>query len=124
VGESNLRILNLGFQPIRKISTMSQQWRHYRVKYLLGESDSGLFGGNSNLRGPVWMPAKYLLVETVRRFQQFYADGLKIECPTGSRIMLTLNEVADDVYRAGGASFMPEGCEATPHRILRGWSCR
>jgi hypothetical protein len=81
---------------------VSPQWRHYRVQYLLGESDSGLFGGNSNLGGPVWIPADYLLVETMRSFHHFYADGLKIKCPTGSRIMSTLNEVADDVHHAGG----------------------
>jgi hypothetical protein len=73
---------------IRKITTVSPQWRHYRVQYLLGESDSGLFGGNSNLGGPVWIPADYLLVETMRSFHHFYADRLKIKCPTGSRIMV------------------------------------
>ena len=49
-----------------------------------GESDSALFGGNSNWRGPVWMPVNYLLIENLRRFYQFYGDGLTIECPTGS----------------------------------------
>jgi hypothetical protein len=71
----------------------------YRVKYLPGESDSGLFGGNSNWRGPIWMPVNYLLVENLRRFHQFYGDGLKIECPTGSGVMLTLNEAADELCR-------------------------
>jgi hypothetical protein len=71
----------------------------YRVKYLPGESDSGLFGGNSNWRGPIWMPVNYLLVENLRRFHQFYGDGLKIECPTGSGVMVTLNEVADELCR-------------------------
>jgi hypothetical protein len=69
----------------------------YRVKYMPGESDSGLFGGNSNWRGPIWMPVNYLLVENLRRFHQFYGDGLKIECPTGSGVMLTLSEVADEL---------------------------
>jgi hypothetical protein len=81
---------------------VSPQWRHYRVKYLLGEFDSGLFDGNSNLGGPVWIPADYLLVETRRSFHHFYSDWVKIKCPTGSRIMSTLNEVADDVHHAGG----------------------
>ena len=72
---------------------------HYRVKYLPGESDSGLFGGNSNWRGPVWMPVNYLLIENMRRFYQFYGDGLRVECPTGSGIMLTLNEIADELCR-------------------------
>ena len=72
---------------------------HYGVKYLPGESDGGLFGGNSNWRGPIWMPLNYLLVENLRRFHQFYGDGLRIECPTGSGIMLTLNEIADELCR-------------------------
>jgi hypothetical protein len=72
---------------------------HYRVKYLPGESDGSLFGGNSNWRGPIWMPVNYLLVENLRRFHQFYGDRLKIECPTGSGIMLTLNEIADELCR-------------------------
>ena len=63
---------------------------HYRVKYQPGESDSGLFGGNSNWRGPIWMQVNYLLVENLRRFHQYYGDGLTVECPTGSGVMLTL----------------------------------
>jgi hypothetical protein len=72
---------------------------HYRVTYLPAESDSGLFGGNSNWRGPIWMPVNYLLVENLRRFHQYYGDGLKIECPTGSGVMLTLNEIANELCR-------------------------
>jgi len=72
---------------------------HYRVKYLPGESDGGLFGGNSNWRGPIWMPVNYLLIENLRRFHQFYGDRLKVECPTGSGTMLTLDEVADELSR-------------------------
>ena len=67
------------------------------MNYQPGESDSGLFGGNSNWRGPVWMPVNYLLVENLRRFHLFYGDGLKIECPTGSGTMLTLDQVADEL---------------------------
>jgi len=69
------------------------------VKYEPGESDSGMFGGNSNWRGPVWMPINYLLIENLRRFYTFYGDGLKIECPTGSGVKLTLNEIADELRR-------------------------
>jgi Mannosylglycerate hydrolase MGH1-like glycoside hydrolase domain len=72
---------------------------HYRVKYGPGESDSGMFGGNSNWRGPVWMPVNYLLIENLRRFYLFYGDGLKIECPTDSGVMLTLDEIADELCR-------------------------
>ena len=72
---------------------------HYRVKYEPGESESGMFGGNSNWRGPIWIPVNYLLIESLRRFHLFYGDGLKIECPTGSGVMLTLNEIADELCR-------------------------
>jgi hypothetical protein len=72
---------------------------HYRVKYEPGESESGIFGGNSNWRGPIWMPINYLLIENLRRFHLFYGDGLKIECPTGSGVMLTLEEIADELCR-------------------------
>jgi hypothetical protein len=68
---------------------------HYGVKYLPGESDSGLFGGNSNWRGPIWMPVNLLLVESLRMFHSYYGEGYTIECPTGSGQMMTLNEIAD-----------------------------
>ena len=72
---------------------------HYRVRYEPGESESGMFGGNSNWRGPIWMPVNYMLIENLRRFHLFYGNGLKIECPTGSGVMLTLEEVADELCR-------------------------
>jgi len=72
---------------------------HYRVSYEPGESTDALFGGNSNWRGPVWMPVNYMLIENLRRFYQFYGDGLTVECPTGSGTMMTLNQVADELGR-------------------------
>ncbi|HXT81734.1 MAG TPA: glucosidase, partial [Acetobacteraceae bacterium] len=72
---------------------------HYGVKYLPAESDSGLFGGNSNWRGPVWMPVNYLLVESLRRFYVHYGDGVTVECPVGSGQRLTLDQVADHLAR-------------------------
>jgi hypothetical protein len=72
---------------------------HYRVTYEPGESDGALFGGNSNWRGPVWMPINYLLIENLRRFYQFYGDGLTLECPTGSGTMMSLDEIADELCR-------------------------
>jgi hypothetical protein len=71
----------------------------YQVKYEPGESDSSLFGGNSNWRGPVWMPVNYMLIENLRRFYQFYGDGLTLECPTGSGVMMSLDEIADELCR-------------------------
>ncbi|WP_201983483.1 MGH1-like glycoside hydrolase domain-containing protein [Hymenobacter rubidus] len=65
------------------------------VQYLPGESDSGMFGGNSNWRGPVWFPINYLIVESLQRFYAYYGDSFKVEYPTGSGNLLNLNEVAD-----------------------------
>jgi hypothetical protein len=71
----------------------------YRLKYQPAESDSGLFGGNSNWRGPVWMPVNFLLVESLRRFHSYYGNDFLIECPVGSGQQLTLDEVADHLSR-------------------------
>ena len=66
----------------------------HRVSYEPGESSSGLFGGNSNWRGPVWFPVNYLLVESLQKFAHYYGDGFTVEFPTGSGRRLTLDEVA------------------------------
>jgi len=67
------------------------------VGYEPGESTSGLFGGNSNWRGPVWFPLNFLLIESLQRFHHYYGDHLEVECPTGSGQRLTLWDVARDI---------------------------
>jgi hypothetical protein len=67
------------------------------VGYWPGESLSGLFGGNSNWRGPIWMPVNYLLIESLQKFHHYYGDDFKIECPTGSGQFMTIHEVADEL---------------------------
>jgi len=67
------------------------------VAYWPAESKSGLFGGNSNWRGPIWMPVNYLLIESLQKFHHYYGDDFKVECPTGSGNFLTLAEVADEL---------------------------
>jgi len=69
----------------------------FSIKYTPAESDSGLFGGNSNWRGPIWMPINYLLIQSMQRFYQYYGDDFKIECPTGSGVFMNLNEVANEL---------------------------
>jgi hypothetical protein len=64
------------------------------VKYLPAESDSRLFGGNSNWRGPIWFPVNYMIIRSLHEFSLYYGDTYKVECPTGSGNMLTLDEVA------------------------------
>lgn len=69
----------------------------FSVKYQPGESDSYLFGGNSNWRGPVWFPVNFLIIESLFRFHHYYGDDFKVEHPTGSGNLLTLREIANDI---------------------------
>ncbi|KAH0533819.1 hypothetical protein FGG08_007551, partial [Glutinoglossum americanum] len=69
----------------------------FSVRYTPGEGDTALFGGNSNWRGPVWFPVNYLLIESLQRFHHYYGDDFKVEHPTGSGNMRTLQEIADDI---------------------------
>jgi hypothetical protein len=78
----------------------------FRVDYVPGESNTGLFGGNSNWRGPIWMPCNYLLVEALERYHHFYGDDLRVECPVGSGRMLNLNEVARELSARLGRIFL------------------
>jgi Glycosyl hydrolase family 63 C-terminal domain len=71
----------------------------HRVDYEPAESSSGLFGGNSNWRGPIWMPVNYLIIESLQKFHHYYGDDLKVECPTGSGNMMNLWEVAAEISR-------------------------
>jgi hypothetical protein len=71
----------------------------YRVAYEPAESSTGLFGGNSNWRGPIWFPVNYLLIESLQRFHHYFGEDFKVECPTGSGRFLTLAEVATEISR-------------------------
>jgi hypothetical protein len=71
----------------------------YVVRYEPAESRSGLFGGNSNWRGPIWFPINYLLIESIYKFHHYYSDDFKVECPTGSGQHTTLRGVADELSR-------------------------
>lgn len=71
----------------------------FNVTYTPGESDSTMFGGNSNWRGPIWFPMNYLIIESLQRFHHYYGDDFKIEHPAGSGRMRTLREIADDLSR-------------------------
>jgi hypothetical protein len=71
--------------------------REYRVDYLPAESDSGMFGGNSNWRGPVWFPVNVLIIRALLSFYLYYGDNFKVECPTGSGKMMNLFEVSKEI---------------------------
>jgi hypothetical protein len=80
----------------------------YRVDYAPGESDSGLFGGNSNWRGPIWFPVNYLLIEALERYHHFYGPEFTVEYPTGSGQQHTLAEIAADLERRLLSLFLPD----------------
>ncbi|MDX1996044.1 MAG: glucosidase [bacterium] len=71
----------------------------FSIEYWPAESHSSLFGGNSNWRGPIWFPINYLLIEALKKYYRFFGEAFRIEYPTGSGVMMTLNEVADDLAR-------------------------
>jgi hypothetical protein len=90
---------------IRSLSRSHQQepytvhagGRDYSVSYQPAESDSGMFGGNSNWRGPVWFPMNALLIRALMQFHAYYGNDFRVECPTGSGVMMTLDEVAGEI---------------------------
>jgi hypothetical protein len=75
----------------------SVQGQEYRVDYLPAESDTGMFGGNSNWRGPIWMPVNVLLIRALLQYYVYYGDNFKIECPTASGNLMNLFEIARDI---------------------------
>jgi hypothetical protein len=89
----------------------------YAIKYDPGDSTSDFFGGNSNWRGPVWIPINYLIIQSIRRYGKFYGDGLQVECPVGSGIKLNLEQVADELTRRVISLFEKDG---SGKRLLHG----
>lgn len=79
--------------------TMNVGGRQYRVPYLPAESDSGMFGGNSNWRGPIWMPVNGLIIRALLQYYSYYGDAFVVECPTGSGRYMTLYQVAEEIGR-------------------------
>ena len=82
--------------------------QEHRVDYEPAESSSGLFGGNSNWRGPIWFPLNYLLLESLQKFHHYYGDDLKVECPTGSGVMMNLWEVSQELSRRMSHIFLQD----------------
>jgi hypothetical protein len=93
---------------------LSLDGQEHRVTYTPAESDTGMFGGNSNWRGPVWFPVNYLLLEALQRYHHFYGDDLKVECPTGSGRMMNLDQVARELARRLASLFVPDAAGRRP----------
>jgi hypothetical protein len=107
----------LGPHGIRSISrwhldhpySLDVAGEEHRVQYEPAESTSGMFGGNSNWRGPVWFPINLLIIRALITHYRYYGDGLKVECPTGSGTMMTLYEVAQELSGRLAGTFLRDG---------------
>jgi hypothetical protein len=80
--------------------------QEYRVSYLPAESDTGMFGGNSNWRGPIWMPVNALIIRALLQYYMYYGDEFTIECPTGSGRQMTLYQVTEEITRRLASIFL------------------
>src|SRR5262249_18510161 len=88
--------------------------QEYRVSYLPAESDNGMFGGNSNWRGPVWMPVNGLIIRSLLHYYMYYGDAFTIECPTGSGRKMTLYQVAEEISRRLTSIFLRDASGRRP----------
>jgi hypothetical protein len=88
--------------------------QEYRVAYLPAESDTGMFGGNSNWRGPIWMPVNALIIRALLQYYTYYGDAFTIECPTGSGRQMTLYQVAEELARRLGSIFLRDDTGRRP----------
>jgi hypothetical protein len=80
--------------------------QHYRVDYLPAESNTGMFGGNSNWRGPIWMPVNGLIIRGLLQYYAYYGNDFRVECPTGSGRQMTLYQVAEELSRRLSSIFL------------------
>jgi len=92
----------------KKPYVFKQDGEEYSVNYVPGESTTAMFGGNSNWRGPVWVPINYLLIEALEKYHHFYSDTFQVECPTGSGNMMNLQDVSREIARRLTRLAMPD----------------
>ena len=84
------------------------------VRYCPGESESGVFGGNSNWRGPIWFPVNFLIIESLQKFHHYYGDDFRIECPTGSGKFHSIDDIAQELSRRLASLFLEDGAGRRP----------
>jgi hypothetical protein len=102
-------IRSLSRAHLNKPFTFSLDGQTHSVAYDPGESNSALFGGNSNWRGPVWFPINYLFIASLDRYHQFFGDTFQVECPTGSGQLMNLKHVAGFISQRLVRLFLPDG---------------
>ena len=88
--------------------------QEYRVSYLPAESDTGMFGGNSNWRGPIWMPVNALVIRSLLQYYAYYGDSFTVECPTGSGQQMNLYQVAEEIGRRLANMFLKDSAGRRP----------
>lgn len=108
-----------GIRSVSKIHAekpyiLESDGKQYRVDYEPAESSTGMFGGNSNWRGPIWFPINYLLIESLQKFHYYVGDDFKVECPTGSGQMMTLKEIANDLAQRLSKIFIQDSAGRRP----------
>lgn len=94
--------------------SLRSEGQEHRVDYAPGESTSGLFGGNSNWRGPIWFPVNYLLIEALERYHHFYGAELRVECPAGSGRHMSLFDASQELRRRLAKLFLPDNTGRRP----------
>ncbi len=107
-------IRSISRELAEKPYTITIDGKPYTVRYEPAESQSGLFGGNSNWRGPIWMPMNFLLVESLQKFHHYYGDDFKVECPVGSGKSGTLADAASEIVRRNAQLFLPDATGTRP----------
>lgn len=106
LSDYGIRSLSKSYEQTPYIFPTPEQ--EYVVKYVPGESDSAMFGGNSNWRGPVWMPVNYLIIQSLLRFHDYYSDDFTVEYPGGSGELLSLREIAGKLSERLISIFKPD----------------